>query len=221
VNLVVTTLLTSHVDPQRGDRWPSDISLLDELLDSLAAHDVAAVVLHDRPLHTDRDGVELVAVAAGGNPYFHRWKVIADLLVSPSYRNLIGDDAVWCVDGTDVVMLRPPFSAMTPGALHIGSECSTLSDPWLAPNHPSVRELVAANPDGILYNAGVLGGDRAHVLRFAACLAACDPGQDMTDMGVINDLAHIWPELLVTGEPVHTRFKGYEHDHASAWWRHK
>lgn len=224
MSLVITTLLTSSADPQRGQKWTPTVTMLDDLLTSLRRHDVPALVLHDElPDDVERPGVEFVRVEPGDNPYFHRWAVISAVLSS---RCRIGQmrwsEEVWCVDGTDVEMLHSPFGAMVPDALHIGSEPTTLSEPWLRLNHPSVAALVHRHPDLVLYNAGVLGGAAAVVEAFARNVAWChDPG-DLTDMGAINLVAHGWSNSpVISGDTVHTRFRGYDTNHPSAWWRHK
>lgn len=209
MNAVVTTLLCSAPDPQRGERWDPDGHLLDTLAGSITAAELT--VLHDTPLRSPVPAANYRAVTPSANPYHHRWTVLADWLATTSA------EWVWCVDATDVEMLHEPWGHMEEGVIYCGSEPSTeVAEEWLAENHPSAGGVV-----GPLLNAGILGGDvvtvRAFVSELVAELAAC--GDDLTDMAAFNRCAVGFE--LVTGEQVHTRFRAEERDHPTAWWRHK
>lgn len=210
--VVLTSLLCASVDPQRGERWPAVGTVLDPLLASLGGS--CGVVLHDCELDPPPTvPAHLARVAPGGNPYHHRWALYDEWL---SDAGPVG--WVWCVDGTDVEMLHAPWSAMVPGVLYCGSEPSTgVSGGWLADNHPSAVGAV----EGPLLNAGIIGGDVATVRAFVSDLvtelARCP--DDLTDMAAFNRVAARFE--VVTGERVHTSFRAYEHDHPTAWWRHK
>ena len=210
--MVVTTLLCSAEDPQRHIVWPSDGTTLDPLLRSV--RDASVVVLHDLdlappPAHPAR----LTRVTPGGNPYHHRWSVIAGWLADTAPSGW-----VWCVDGTDVEMLHTPWPHMVPGVLYCGSEASTWADPWVVENHPSI---VGDADDRPLLNAGLVGGDAVTVAGLVGDLVADLAGcaADRTDMAAFNRCAA--RRRVVTGDPVHTAFRGYEQNHPCAWWRHK
>lgn len=215
VNHVVTTLLCAADDPVRHIRWEPDGALLDTLCASVTGAEVT--VLADRPLHGGQGPAIEVEVPAGANPYHHRWAVIADWLTT-----IGGADLVWCVDATDVEMLREPWEHMAPGTLYCGSEDATWSLPWMVDLHPSIRDVAADQP---LRNAGLLGGAVPEVRDFVAMvlddLAGCP--EDTTDMAAFNRTVELWAcsGPVVTGPQVHTRLRGFEHDHPTAWWRHK
>jgi len=212
VNQVVTTLLCATEDPQRRSNWPPIGTVLDPLIASV--QDADTVVLHDTPLDPPPTRpAHLELVAAGGNPYHHRWTVIAAWLADTHPAGW-----VWCVDGSDVEMLHAPWPHMEPGVIYAGSEPCTWSNPWLVGCHPSIRPDAGDQP---LLNAGILGGDAATVAGFVASLvddlAGCP--DDRTDMAAFNRTAVGFE--VVTGERVHTEFRANEHDHRTAWWRHK
>lgn len=210
---VITVLLTSYVDPQRGVKWPADVGLLAELLDSLARHDVPAVVLHDELDAPHRDGVTFVEVPAGGNPYFHRWRVIADYLATADHGR------VWCVDGTDVEMLHNPFPEMGDG-VYCGSEPHQVGCQWMRSVHPGSLNWIRRHAGLPLVNAGILGGPAATVQRIAAAIFDLHHPDDGTDMAAFNRTVHEWPEVVDTGPRVHSVFKAFDRS-AAAWWRHK
>ena len=213
MNHVVTTLLCAADDPVRHIRWEPDGALLDTLCASVTGAEVT--VLADRPLHGGQGPAIEVEVPAGANPYHHRWAVIADWLAT------CDAEWVWCVDATDVEMLREPWGHMEPGVIYCGSEeGETWSNPWMVEHHPSIRDVAADQP---LMNAGLLGGGLSTVRAFCAVMLselALSP-DDVTDMAAFNRALGLgcWP--VVTGPQVHTRFRHEQRDHPTAWFRHK
>lgn len=219
MNLVLTCLLTTLPDPQRGVRFPADASMLDGLLKSVVDSPVA--VIHDELDEPDRDTVTFHRITPDVQVYFQRWLAYADHLARSDA------ERVWCVDGTDVEMLRPPWDDMQPGVLYLGSEPGPVANRWLYELHPSARRFVADHQQHTLMNAGLVGGDRATVADFLDDLAsrfdvALEAG-DQTDMGVFNMTAwsRRWAARTVTGEIVHTQFRANEQTNRFAWWRHK
>ncbi len=204
---VVTVLLTANPDPQRGTTLDPDPGLLDTLRESVTSKGVELHVLADCPLDISDPLVSVHQVPAGGNPYFHRWQVIADHL---------DRGWVWCVDGTDTELLELPAPQCP--VLHIGSEPLTVGCSWMRATNPSVADWIDDNADRTLLNPGITGGPARLVRRFARAVAACE-GQDMTDMGAVNRIAYEWFPDHVTGAPVHTPYK--QNVTSGAWWRHK
>lgn len=212
-NAVVTTLLCSAPDPQRGVHWQPDGRLLDTLAGSITGADLT--VLHDTPLRSPVPVANYRAVPGGANPYHHRWTVIADWLAT------CDAEWVWCVDATDVEMLREPWGHMEPGVIYCGSEeGATWSHPWMVDHHPSIRLVAADQP---LMNAGLLGGDVDTVRWFVQMIRSYLSlwgAEDLTDMAAFNRTALRFDDLR-TGPQVHTRFRAEERTHPTAWFRHK
>lgn len=209
MNVVLTCLFTGSPDPQRGLRLPADVKMVAPLLESLS--NCEAVVFHDE---LDTDDPRFYREELRLNVYFQRWACAIDWLCQ-------NPDAewVWCVDGTDVVMLHEPWAEMKSDTLYAGSEPQTVGFYWLADNHPSVREWAYEHRDEVLLNAGLVGGDRATMLKFLLAMMIDRAPDDLTDMGVFNKVARSF--AVITGEGVHTRFRAYDHDHQFAWWAHK
>lgn len=228
-DLVVTTLFTGQKDPQRGRRMKADAGLLAGLLDSLPA-DQRALVLHDGLSVENTSYVSYQRVEAPLSPYWQRWLSIwQHLRAHPEVR------FVWCVDGTDVEMLRDPFPRMEAGKLYLGSEATTLSHPWLTAHHSNraLHTLVEKSPHLQLLNAGLVGGDRDTVMAFLHDMIrgwgdnlidqhfGADESAGETDMGIFNLVAWTkWAHRLVVGPQVNTVFKADERNDWS-WWKHK
>lgn len=205
--IVITCLLTAQPDPQRDTTLPPDPALLDTLRRSVTSKGFDLHVLADCPLRIDDPHVTVHRVPPGGNPYFYRWKVIADHLETV-------DEWVWCVDATDTELLEPP--APTMDVLHIGSEPLPVGCSWMRATNPRFSRWIDENADRPLLNPGITGGP-ARTVRWFARRVASEEGLDMTDMGAANFHAYHLPH--VTDIPVHTLYRANET--SGAWWRHK
>lgn len=228
-NVVITTLLTSQPDPQRGVKMPVSPQVLDKWASSIKTSD--AVVLTDS-ISSVRFGVSVVTVPdVKMNVYFRRWLHIWQYLRDhPEYQY------VWCTDGTDVEMLRAPWEEMESGQIYVGSEPKTYADAWAKQNHPEdiYQTFLADHQHDVMLNAGLLGGSRADVmaiahgivrlyyhiesLRFWQKEKAAAAVGDMIAFGIV---AHRYADRLVTGPRVHTVFKTDGIGKEFAWWKHK
>lgn len=207
--IVLTALLTARPDPQLRKRWVCDPRIVDTLARSVTAHGHELIVLHDEPPVTrPRLGEWVPVVAQHPNPYFARWFAYRDAITAA-----IADEQVWCVDASDVELLRTP----EPVDLACGAEPSTVgTEPWMAQHHRTTRRL---DPSCRLLNAGILGGPARLVRALAAEIADAANDTDMTDMAVFNLILRGY--LPLYDEPVHTTYKAFEHNHPTAFWRHK
>jgi hypothetical protein len=209
-DVVISAYFTSKPDDQRKRQWKADASQVKPLADSLTAE---LVLLTDELEQGHKVTTYL-------SPYFERWLQL--------YRYLRdNEDVRYCfaVDATDVVMLNDPFPHMEPNKLYCGSEPKTVGIEWMRNNHPALSEWIDANATKTLLNAGLVGGDRATVMRLAHDIVreymnARIAGQEMKlDMGPFNHAAYTGGYEIVTGPMVHTLFKANET--TSAWWKHK
>lgn len=228
-NVVITSLLTSQPDPQRGTKMPASPQVLDKWASSIKDSD--AIVLTDS-ISSVRFGVSVVTVPdVKMNVYFRRWLHIWQYLRDhPEYQY------VWCTDGTDVEMLRAPWEEMESGQIYVGSEPKTYTDAWAKQNHPEAiyQAFLADHQHDVMLNAGLLGGSRADVMAIAHGIVRLyyhieslrfwqkeKPAAAVGDMIAFGIVAHRYADRLVTGPRVHTVFKtdgiGKEH----AWWKHK
>lgn len=229
-NVALTFLLTAAVDPQRGTKMKPSASLLEAWSASVTGAD--RIVLADE-LSEAPKGADIVRVEGlDSNPYFLRWMHIYQWL-----RDNKDVGLAWCTDGTDVVMLREPWGDMDPDKLYVGSEPKTLADEWIIKNHdaPHLREFVKANAAKPMLNAGLIGGTRETVMKFAHDIVsdthwlgarrfwkAVPHGREIGDMATFNYVAYTkWADRIVTGPQVHTVFRSNGTGKEYAWWQHK
>ncbi|HID9374756.1 TPA: glycosyltransferase family 2 protein [Enterobacter cloacae] len=228
-DVVITTLLTSQADPQRGKKMQADPNILQHWASSIAG--AKAVVLADELTAPPFDALLFKVPSVNINPYFARWlHIYQHLRDHPEYR------FVWCTDGTDVEMLRAPWEEMEAGKVYVGSEPKTYADTWAKQNHPEriYQEFIEAHRNDVMLNAGLLGGTRADVMAFAHGIIRLyyriesyrfwkkeQAGAAVGDMLAFGIVAQSFADRLITGPMVHTVFKTEGIGKEAAWWKHK
>lgn len=228
-DVVITTLLTSQPDTQRGSKMAASPDMLTTWAASL--RQCGRIALVDE-LTTAPSDVELWRVPdVKMNVYFRRWLHIwQHLRDHPEYR------FVWCTDGTDVEMLHAPWDEMVPGQIYVGSEPKTYSDPWASSNHPEsiYQQFIEQHRNDVMLNAGLLGGTREDVMAIAHGIVRLyyltesnrfwkkeQPAAAVGDMLAFGIVAYRFSDRLVTGPRVHTVFKTNGIGKEFAWWQHK
>lgn len=225
--VVLTSYFNSHADPQRGTHWPANTDLLQALMASVAPRKL--YVMHDCldgvsvPAH-----VELVRCESPLPAGHQRWISYDQFL-----RGRPDIARVWCVDASDVEMLRDPFDEMR-DLLYAGDENETLGCPWMLNHHPhpTVRAFIQNNAAKPLLNSGIIGGEAYRVRAFLRAMLhawqqLCVESTgvlkpvDSLEMGTFNQVlySHFAP-VLAHGRQVNTVFKRNERT-APSWWKHK
>jgi len=234
-NEVLTCYFTKYPDPQ-GRNFVSDLSPCNALLQSLNDKECCTTIFFDTgwPLNGLEEFKEAPAwfeeTECKINPYFQRWITYREWLIE--HRNEL--DFVWCVDATDVEMLRDPFPHMEKGKLYVGDEPDRLSSVWLRKHHPELAPFFVRNQRETLLNAGLVGGDVETVLEYTARMIDVyqkleherqlmkRKGPGLTDMGAHNYVCYTYfKDRIVHGKQVNTQFKAYEADNGVSWWKHK
>ena len=237
-DVLITTLLTSNPDPQRGLKWKASSEAIAPWLESVERGGWNGVVLADELTQKDLQGysakVERVNPSKM-NVYYQRWLHIYQYLRKHSEIQW-----VWCTDGSDVEVLRDPFKGMVSGKLYVGTEQTLVDNHWMRNNHPSkiLREAIHTYRGKQLLNAGVVGGDRWTVMDFAQQIVTVYNDIQSTrlrfrfwtkdrspegigDMAAFNKVAYDkYGGSLITGPEITTEFKKNE-DNGTAKFKHK
>lgn len=236
-NEVLTCYFTGVPDPQGVKREVTQVGQWEELIRPLWSSIKengpekykGITVFHD---FLPFDGRSTWKVKATINPYWQRWVTYREYLIKNRYH--LG--FVWCVDATDVEMLRDPFPHMGRGTLFVGDEPGNIGgNVWLTRHHkhPMLQHFFRNNRSPIL-NAGLVGGDVETMIEFTGHMIdiyqQCEhhaqikgwPNAGMTDMGAMNYVVYTYFKGRFShGKHVNTVFKGYEADNGVSWWRHK
>lgn len=230
-NVVLTTLLTSEPDPQRGKKWAADPTILDAWAGSIEGAE--PVVIADE-LNVAPAAVDIIyrAPVVAMNVYYRRWVEVYRWL-----RNHPEVDLVWVTDGSDVEMLREPWGEMRRDRIYVGSEPKVYEDDdgWCRGRHPAptFQRWIDEHARDTLLNAGLLGGTRENVMAFAHRVAAVyydlqmrrfwgteTSEAEVGDMLAFGMTAYAFPVPFETGPAVHTVFRADERNGYS-WWKHR
>lgn len=215
-NIIITTYFTGTPDPQKdGKRWQPNIEDLSELIGSLSGQKL--VVLHDCFDDIEIENVEFVKVKTTLNPYFQRWVSIKEYLDNNNV------DFLFCVDATDVKMLKNPFGSMTATNIYVGDEPSYLNNKWLITHHQEYLPFILGNANKVLLNAGLLGGKSNVIKPFLKKLIETNEKKPnvMTDMAAFNYTAYTYfKDIIFHGRIVNTVFKSFKPNNIS-FWQHK
>lgn len=228
-NVVITTLLTSQTDPQRGVKLEPKQELIAKWSSSIKGAE--AVILADEFEYSPPGQLTVKVPNVVMNVYFRRWLHIYQYLrENPQYR------FVWCTDGTDVEMLHEPWAEMEPGRLYVGSEPKTYADAWATASHTErpYAEFIAAHRNDLMLNAGLLGGTRDDVMAYAHAIVRIwyrtesnrfwgkEKGKPCVgDMIAFGMVGYQQRDKLVTGPRINTVFKTNGIGKECAWWQHK
>lgn len=226
-DIVITCYFTGQPDPERGVTWDVDYNHMMPLIHSLNGQKL--VILHDCFDEPDTETVTHVCVNTSLTAYWQKWiSIYQYLLQHPEI------ERVFCVDATDVEMLRNPFPEMD-DLLYSGDELTRMDDNWMRHKHPaaSIQAFIRQNAEHPLLNCGLLGGSRALLIRFIGSLldswaenvANVRFGRDQTvghtEMGLYNQVMITkFSSYLSHGRHVNTVFKKNEYNDVS-WWKHK
>lgn len=208
-DVIITTLFHTLTDTQRGEVWDykETLKLMQPLNDSCAKHGIELVVLDDKVNITPKHQ----------NPYFARWIAIREHLEQNHYGR------VWCVDATDVEVLRNPFLSMENNCIYVGCEPSyTNTNVWLRKHHTSPLYYRIFTNKIPIKNAGILGGSIRNVLHFIKELESMIHSVDkrsLTDMALFNMICCKIGNVKF-GDQVNTEFKAFK-DNGKAWFKHK
>lgn len=232
-NVLLTCYFTSVKDPQNNRKWEDKVDALKPLISSLKG--TKLVVLHDclDDVSVPKN-VELVKVETSLNPYFQRWVSYKQYL--SKHREQI--DHVFCIDGTDVELLKDPDWSILGDSLWVGDENTCVDDDagWMRKYHkqPLIEKFLNEKGKQLqMLNAGIIGGQVSVVEEFlreivhfysvakseAHFNGKYDAGS--TDMGAFNYILRTkFGDKVKNGGQVCTRFKADERNNYS-WFKHK
>jgi hypothetical protein len=236
MNYIFTTYFTSGNDPQRSGSWPSnDFDIIKDFYNSVVKYGLNCVILHDhcsaefiRQYETDK--IKFVRVGEVKlNMVDYRWKL---------YHNLLEEmpeiEKVYCLDISDVVILKNPFEEMSEEVLYIGDEEGTNKENWWMMER---YQMLGLDPteyvDKKVLNCGIFGGNREMVLEaigaIASILEKANVAETTVDMVAANEVVYRnYEGRFMSGLPLNTKyrggvfaFEGEYNDSEEAWIQHK
>lgn len=227
-NAVLSAYFNYSEDGQRGVIWDADIKQLWPLINSCQKNYCRLVIFHNGLIDPPNyEGVEFVKVSPGNySPNVYRWFCFLDYLKSNPFGK------VFMTDSTDVEMLRNPFNDMQSGLIYSGYEEKETDNNWMKSKQeplltiPDYRQVIESVKEPLL-NCGLVGGSYGIVLsvleKWTSIHNEFTNGiLKSTDMSVYNyTLRKHFSNIINFGDHINTKFKQYETENKTAWFKHK
>lgn len=217
----VLTVYYTGVKDHQNNKLPPAITPILPLAHSITGATLTVFV----NTHQEYPIINFVESECKISPYLQRWFDYYEYLkVHPEIKY------IWCVDGTDVLMLNSPWIHMKKGVLYVGHESEIVNCSWLRDKNKSnlIHDFIAKYADRTLVNAGVVGGDRATILAFlrkqTETIKTLLETEDLqSDMGVFNYTVYTFFSNKVRySKRITTVFKQYQiNPRPRSWWKHK
>ena len=188
-SIILASYFVDHLDTQRNKKWVANLDDLDALVTSCKKLNQRLVILNDCFDEFDTGLVCSVRIDTKMNPYFQRWLSQYQYL-----RDHPEIDNVFCVDATDVQLLKDPFGNINNEILYVGDESSVLNCKWMRTNFLRLKPFFVEHAGKPLLNCGVVGGSRKLVMSI--CHDIYGAYFDMPhkvgklDMGIFNYLCY-------------------------------
>ena len=236
----MTTYFCRKVDPQRKVHVAADdISYIEPWYYSVDRLRLPGIVFHDgmSKQFIERFGTDLIRFvyvpperfAYSVNDY--RFVIYHEYLTDhPEI------EFAFMTDGNDVQVVQNPFEQIRPDRLYVGSEPEYIQDSrWLQRRIWQLNEGLGSRQfrtwrwrKQLIYNAGLLGGNRGLLLEFLGCMkdtfASLGPEHRELNlnMAAFNDVVYErFRRRCLTGPPIHSVYKNFENDRRDVWFIHK
>jgi GT2 family glycosyltransferase len=225
---ILSSYFNYAIDPQRKVKWANSIEPLLPLMNSCKDLDIRLVILTNCDFE-NQGTTEFVKIENPDNqfsPNDFRWLMQLDYIQKNTSSH------VWCVDATDVEVLRNPFEVNS-DLLYVGYEKGqTLASPWLWSHqwrhtkNANYFNMLNASKGFTLLNCGVVGGSYSIALRFFQLMANetyfnAKKTQRAMDMASFNYVIYShFADSFVTGSEVVTEFKADQRNIVSMF-KHK
>lgn len=200
---------------QKGGSRPDCYYLIKEWYESVMDNNLKAIIFHNEC------SSEFIEKYSNSNISF----VYYNKLNRPSYNDerfycyvkyLINHpevENIFCTDIFDVKFFNDPFKLLSNEySLYVGSEIPSWG--WMDRKFREVK-LEKLPRTKMVYNAGIVGGNREDILLFFNLMIDYFSNIDKNinaNMGVFNHcLRRVWKEKVFTGFPLHSTFKGRQH----------
>lgn len=236
-NILLTTYFCKKKDPQRKNFAPcDDIKYIKPWYNSIKKLNLNGIVFHDglssNFIHKyETEKIKFVKVDSSKFKYSlndQRYFIYLNYLnKNPNIKN------VFMTDGNDVTVIQNPFEKLNLNKINAGSEESFIyKNEWIQSKikkyNSNPKLNLNNNIEGMVYNAGILGGSRELVINFLENMITKFKNmtklqsQQNLNMIVFNDVIYNdLKEEVYTGKPIHSRYKKFENNRKDICFIHK
>ena len=233
-NVIMTTYFCNKKDPQRNKKAECNkYEYIKPWYDSVKKLNLNGIIFHDgmsekfiNKYQTDK--IKFVYVNSSQFKYSlndQRFLIYHDYILKN--KNI---ENIFMTDGNDVTIVNTPFNKFK--GICVGSELGNLNkNSWIrnkSKNFNNNKYHFESNNEGLIYNAGILGGNRKEVLHFLSNMKTVfynlneQQKKQNLNMIVFNYVVYnILNKKVITGGKLHSKFKKYENHRKDVCFIHK
>jgi len=236
-NILLTTYFCKKKDPQRKNFAPcDDIKYIKPWYESIKKLDLNGIVFHDGlskkfVANYETENIKFVKVDSSKFKYSlndQRYFIYLDYL--KKNQNI---KKVFMTDGNDVTVIQNPFEKLNLNKINVGSELSQIyKNKWIQEKikqyNSNSKLKFNSNIQDIVYNAGILGGERNLVINFLQNMIIkfnnmnnLQIRQNLNTIVFNNVIYNDLKNNVNTGEPLHSRYKKFENNRKDICFIHK
>lgn len=235
-NYIFTSYFTGKLDPQRKKQWKTDdASKFEKWYKSIDTLNLNAIIFHDSlsKEFVEKNKKHNLKFVRCNNDYAWSTNDFRFAIYNHYLKSHPEIKKVFMTDMTDVVVKQNPFEWIKEGLVYAGLDCvpGVISKSWWArtKKYGLVYEYVdfwkKLNKHPVL-NAGIIGGYREDMLFFLEKMVeefeSVNRPEENNNMAVFNYVLYkYFPNKIVTGEPVCSKFGKKEHKRKDVWFIHK
>lgn len=233
MDFILTTFLTKNIDPQRKINWDkNDFSIIERFYNSIIKNNLYCIILHDDCTKEfiekyETETIKFIRVKHSGlNVIDIRWSLYE------RFFNVFKDGRCFCVDISDVVVLKNPFNFIENGKVYCGDETVKnkenrwMTSRFLLMKGDNIENTYKDYLDNNILNAGILGGSicdlKVIVSKMSKILLETNISKTTVDMCAFNHVLYTYYEdVLIHGAPVNTEFRKEDINNQICWFKHK
>lgn len=216
------TFFTKNIDVQRRKMMKPDISALQVWKDSLENIGLIGVIFNDCFKNQSTEYLKFVNTICPRNIDLYNYRyVIYEKWIKQNYDYI---ENIYLTDVTDVEFYQYP--QIEKGFLYIGSEEETCDLNWLKGVYSKFIKKkdypIETLRGRTLLNCGIIYGHKDDILLLLSNMNTILHGEPFADMYALNWIGHnILNKKVITGYPIHTKFRKNETKESGAYIRHK
>jgi hypothetical protein len=245
-DVIATVFFSSKIDPQRFVKYSPNFDYIEKWYNCVKELDVDVIIFHDAlsdelVQEKETDNIKFVKVIEFNSQAFcaadYRWVLYSNYFSNNFY------EKIFVTDCSDVLINKSPFEFIDEDNIYIGVECSSVEkglvdvigeSPWCRGVYSYAYKDFPYWDKKIL-NCGIVGGCHNNFMKLVNAMKdeiiRIDPSEEecslikipyTIDMAVLAYVSYgFFDGKIVSGEPLHSKYKFYEIDRKDVYFIHK
>lgn len=230
-NLILTTYFTSCLIPGSKKKYISDnFSSIERFYKSIQKHNLECIIFHDNYSNEfiDKYQTDKILFYRVNTPIRNaidsRWSIYEEYL-----KNDKNIKYLFCLDITDIEVIKNPFKDIKRDKIYCGSEPSINgTNDWMIDRYNQIKDYISYDnyKNNQVLNAGIVGGEKTIIqnliTQMSRYLDKTMTPEISIDMNIFNHVIYSnFVDKFITGHKIHSRWRKYERWNTWSLFRHK